>query len=183
VSRLTDEEEIANLFKKKPTKVHNHHTLKSNNSIETETPLLSIFPKWRMFNAFPWQVWAVGWLAIFKGVLWLATDPNIPNPLREVIGSKNLLLMLPFVISGIGIWNLRKWAVWGMILLCVVDLLFFIVYPQLSGSPLSYAKLIQNIVGKHFFILQFILLLCNGPLGDIFILFASTYMLKEVSNI
>lgn len=170
------------MFKKRPTKVDNHHILKRNNSIKTETPLLSLFPKSRMLEAYPWQVWAVGWLAIFKGVLWLATDPNIPIPFREVIGSKNLLVMLPFVISGIGIWNLRKWAVWGIIFLCVVDLLFFILYPQLSGSPLSYTKLIQHMVGKHFFILQFILLLCNGPLGDIFILFASTVMLKEAGN-
>lgn len=171
------------MFKKKPTNVYNHHSPKSNHPKNTEPALLSIFPKWRMLETFPWQVWALGWLAIFKGVLWLATDPNVPSPLRETIGIKNLLFMIPFIILGIGIWNLKKWAVWGVILLAVIDLFFFILYPQLSSSPISYAKLIQYIMGKHFFILQFILLLCNGPLGSILILFASNVMLQQAGKI
>ena len=171
------------MLKKKSTHNFNHHNFKNNNSIKTATPLLFIFPNWRMHSAFPWQVWAVGWLAVFKGVLWLATDPNIPSPLREVLGIKNLLFMLPFVIAGIGIWNLRKWSVWGILLLSVVHLLFFILYPQLSSSTISYVQLIQFVVGRHFFILQFILLLCNGPLGDILIFLASAELLKQAGKI
>ena len=38
---------------------------------------LRIFPSERMSAGFPWQIWAVGWLCIFKGIIWLAYEPEV----------------------------------------------------------------------------------------------------------
>jgi hypothetical protein len=114
-----------------------------------------IFPKWRMLIPFPWQIWAAGWLAIFKAVLWLATDPNIPEPMAKILAAKFLIFMVPFIIFGISVWNLKKWGVWG---------------------------LIRNIIGNNFWLLAAVLLICNGPIGNILILLASPVMLKHAAR-
>jgi len=72
---------------------------------------------------------------------------------------------------------LRKWAMWGLIILSLANLLFFIIYPQ----SLS-AVLVESEVYIYSIILSFITLLCNGPIGDIFILLASPVMLKHANK-
>ena len=131
------------------------------------------FPPDRMDKEFPWPIWAVGWLALFKAFLWLSYEPVQPESLLTLIGTKYLLNMIPMAIFAIGVWNLRKWAMWGLIILSLANLLFFIVYPQ----SLS-AVLVESEVYIYSIILSFITLLCNGPIGDIFILLASPVMLK-----
>ena len=131
------------------------------------------FPPDRMDKEFPWPIWAVGWLALFKAFLWLSYEPVQPESLLTLIGTKYLLNMIPMAIFAIGVWNLRKWAMWGLIILSLANLLFFIVYPQ----SLS-AVLVESEVYIYSIILSFITLLCNGPMGDIFILLASPVMLK-----
>ena len=135
------------------------------------------FPPDRMDKEFPWPIWAVGWLALFKAFLWLSYEPVQPGSLLTLIGTKYLLNMIPMAIFAIGAWNLRKWAMWGLIILSLANLLFFIIYPQ----SLS-AVLVESEVYIYSIILSFITLLCNGPIGDIFILLASPFMLKHANK-
>ena len=130
-----------------------------------------------MDKEFPWPIWAVGWLALFKAFLWLSYEPVQPGSLLTLIGTKYLLNMIPMAIFAIGVWNLRKWAMWGLIILSLANLLFFIIYPQ----SLS-AVLVESEVYIYSIILSFITLLCNGPIGDIFILLASPVMLKHANK-
>jgi len=124
---------------------------------------------------FPWVIWAVGWLAILKAFLWLAYEPVQPDNILELIGYKYLLNMAPLVICGIGVWNLRKWAVWGVLLLSIANLIFFIINPQTLN-----AVLVQSEVYLYSMILSIVTLMCNGPLGDFLILCAAPIMLKHV---
>jgi len=137
-----------------------------------------IFPSDRMDREFPWPIWAVGWLALFKAFLWLSYEPVQPEFLLTLLGAKYLLNMIPMAIFAIGVWNLRKWAMWGLIILSVANLLFFIIYPQ----SLS-AVLVESEVYIYSIILSFITLLCNGPIGDIFILLASPILLKHCRQV
>ena len=85
--------------------------------------------------------------------------------------------MVPMAILAIGVWNLKKWAMWGLIILSVANLLFFIIYPQSLN-----AVFVQSEVYIYSIILSFITLLCNGPLGDIAILLAAPIMLKRAQK-
>jgi hypothetical protein len=127
-----------------------------------------------MYREFPWPIWAVGWLALFKAFLWLSYEPVQSGSLLTLLGIKYLLNMIPMAIFAIGVWNLRKWAMWGLIILSAANSLFFIIYPQSLN-----AVLVESEVYIYSIILSFITLLCNGPLGDIFILLVSPIMLKH----
>jgi len=130
-----------------------------------------------MDKEFPWPIWAVGWLALFKAFLWLSYEPVQPESLLTLIGTKYLLNMIPMAIFAIGVWNLRKWATWGLIVLSLANLLFFIIYPQTLS-----AVLVESEVYIYSIMLSFITLLCNGPIGDILILLASPVMLKHANK-
>lgn len=132
------------------------------------------FPPERMDREFPWPIWAVGWLALFKAFLWLSYEPVQSGSLLTLLGTKYLLNMVPMAIFAIGVWNLKKWAMWGLIILSVANLIFFISYPQSLN-----AILIESEVYIYSIILSFITLVCNGPLGDIFILLAIPLILKH----
>lgn len=132
------------------------------------------FPPERMDRDFPWPIWAVGWLALFKAFLWLSYEPVQPESVLTLLGTKYLLNMVPMAIFAIGMWNLKKWAMWGLIILSAANLIFFVIYPQSLN-----AILIESEVHIYSIILSFITLLCNGPLGDIFILLATPLMLKH----
>jgi hypothetical protein len=157
------------LLNKKAQTIDSPNENGSGESIEKK---FYFFPGWRMLISFPWQIWAVGWLAIFKAVLWLATDPNIPEPMAKLLAAKFLIFMVPFIIFGISVWNLKKWGVWGLILLCVADLLIYIIMPQAS----------RNIIGNSYWLLAAVLMICNGPIGNILILLASPVMLKHAGR-
>lgn len=135
------------------------------------------FPPERMDRDFPWPIWAVGWLALFKAFLWLSYEPVQPESILTLLGTKYLLNMVPMAIFAIGMWNLKKWAMWGLIILSAANLIFFVIYPQSLN-----AILIESEVYIYSIILSFITLLCNGPLGDIFILLAIPIMLKHVGK-
>lgn len=133
-----------------------------------------VFPPERMDTEFPWSIWAVGWLGIFKAFLWLAYEPVQPESVLRILGTKFLLSTIPLVVCAIGVWNRRKWAVWGLIAIAAANLIFFIVNPQTLN-----AVLVESEVRLYSIILSFITLLCNGPLGDVFILCAAPNMLKH----
>jgi len=138
---------------------------------------VKVFPSERMDPEYPWTIWAVGWLAIFKAFLWLAYEPVQDESVLRLLGAKFLLNTIPLVILGIGVWNRKKWAVWGLTALSVANLIFFIVNPQTLN-----AVLVVSEVRIYSTILSFLTLLCNGPLGDIFILCAAASMLKHVKT-
>jgi hypothetical protein len=136
-----------------------------------------VFPSERMDTDYPWTIWAVGWLALFKALLWLAYEPVQAENVLRLLGSKFLLTTIPLVILAIGVWNLKKWAVWGLVALSIANLIFFIVVPQTLN-----AVLVVSEVRIYAIILSFITLLCNGPLGDLFVLCATPSMLKHAKN-
>jgi hypothetical protein len=124
---------------------------------------------------FPWIIWAVGWLAFLKAFLWLAYEPAQPAPILQLIGTKNLINIVPLVVFGAGIWNLRRWAVWGILVVALGNLIFFFVNPQALSAVVVYSEVYFYTV-----ILSAVTLLCNGPLGDFLILCAVPVMLKYV---
>jgi len=126
-----------------------------------------------MHEDFPWQIWAVGWLAIFKAILWLAYDPNLPPSILRLLAYKYTLGMLPLIICGIGVWNFRRWAVWGLIGIAVASLAFLLINPQTFSGVI-----VKSEVLFYSGVLSAIVLVCNGPIGDIFILIAAPIMLK-----
>jgi len=132
-----------------------------------------VFPPERMDIEFPWIIWAVGWLAFLKAFLWLAYEPVQPDDVLKLMGIKNLLDIVPLMIFGAGIWNLRKWAVWGILIVAIGNLIFFIVNAQVLN-----AVVVNSEVYLYSIILSFLTLLCNGPLGDVLILCATPLMLK-----
>jgi hypothetical protein len=136
-----------------------------------------IFPVERMSVEFPWQIWAVGWLCIFKGFIWLAYEPNISGNLLTFLGDKYLLEMLPLVICGIGIWNMRRWAVWGAVAVCAINLVIFIFTPQAFSAIMVKSEAIIWSV-----LLSSVTLLCNGPLGDLLVILAAPSLLKYAKN-
>ena len=136
-----------------------------------------IFPPERMETEFPWIIWAVGWLALLKAFIWLAYEPVEAENLLQLMAYKNLLNIMPLVIFGIGVWNLRKWAVLGILIVAIGNLIFFIVNPQTLN-----AVMVHSEVRLYTMILSSITLLCNGPLGDFLILCAVPGMLKLVKR-
>ncbi len=137
----------------------------------------SVFPSERMDLEYPWMIWAAGWLALFKAFLWLAYEPVQAESVLRLLGAKFLLTTIPLVILAIGVWNLRRWAAWGLIAISVANLIFFIVNPQTLN-----AVLVVSEVRVYSIILSVITLLCNGPLGDIFILCTAPSILKHTKN-
>ena len=133
-----------------------------------------IFPSERMDVDFPWQIWAVGWLCIFKGIIWLAYEPNLPSNLLSFLGTKYLLMMLPLIIFGIGIWNMRRWALWGAVAVCVIDLAVLFFTPHALG-----AAMVKSEVMVWSVLLSGVTLLCNGPVGDLLVLIAAPTLLKQ----
>ena len=56
-----------------------------------------------MNSDYPWTIWAVGWLGIFKAFLWLAYEPVQAEAVLRLLGTKFLLNMIPLAIFAIGI--------------------------------------------------------------------------------
>lgn len=136
-----------------------------------------IFPSERMSVNFSWQTWAVGWLCVFKGIIWLAYEPNMADNLMSFLGAKYLLGMLPLIICGIGIWNMRKWAVWGAVAVCAINLVIFFFTPQAFSAMVVKSEVIIWSV-----LLSSVTLLCNGPVGDLLVILAAPALLKYIKK-
>ena len=136
-----------------------------------------IFPPERMEAEFPWIIWAVGWLALLKAFIWMAYEPTEPVNALQLLAYKNLLNIIPLVVFSIGVWNLRKWAVLGILLVAVGNLIFFIVNPHTLT-----AVMVHSEVRLYTAILSSVTLLCNGPVGDILILCAGPVMLRHAKK-
>ena len=136
-----------------------------------------IFPSERMHVDFSWQIWAVGWLCIFKGIIWLAYEPNLPDNQMRFFGLKYLLQIVPLIVFGIGIWNKRRWAVWGAGVICALNLiLFFFTSSAFNALVVKSEVLIWSVL------LSSITLLCNGPVGDLLVLIAIPALFKHTKT-
>ncbi len=132
----------------------------------------TVFPEQRLSKDYPWQIWAVGWTAILKALLWLATEPALQEIMLKIIFYKYLLFMIPLIICGIGVWNMRRRAVLGIIVVCVAELIFFIMYPaSLHSMALDNTSLLSLFFTAGAFII-------NGFISDIFVLVCAPIMLK-----
>ena len=136
-----------------------------------------IFPSERMRVDFPWQIWAIGWLCIFKGIIWLAYEPDMADNVMSFLGLKYVLQMVPLIIFGIGIWNRRRWAIWGAAAICLLNLilLFF------TANAFN-AMVVKSEVFIWSILLSMITMLCNGPLGDLLVLITTPTLLKHTKR-
>jgi len=132
-----------------------------------------IFPPERLEPEFPWLIWAVGWLALLKAFIWLAYEPVAAENVLQLMAYRNLLNIIPLVVFGIGVWNFKKWAIWGILIVATGNLIFFIVNPQTLNAVIVYSE-----VRLYTMLLSSVTLLCNGPVGDFLILCAAPGMLK-----
>jgi hypothetical protein len=126
---------------------------------------LNVFPAERMHTDFPWPLWAIGWLAIFKAILWLAYEPVLPDPVLRVLGWKYILEALPLFVCGVALWRRQRWAAWGLALIAAADLALLVMLPQSF-----YAYLVDSEVFLFSILLSAVVLVCCGPVGDILIL-------------
>ena len=138
---------------------------------------IRIFPPERMNPEYPWTAWALGWLAFFRAFLWLAWEPVQSEAVLRLLAYKFTLAMVPLLIFAVGVWNLRKWAVWGLMIVAVADLVFFMICFQTLK-----AVVVDSEIYIYTLILSVVTLLCNGPLGDLFILAAAPGLLKHVKT-
>jgi len=123
---------------------------------------------------FPWVIWAIGWLALLKAFIWLAYEPVQPENILQLMAYKNLLSIIPLIILSIGIWNFKKWAIWGILILAVGNLIFFVLNPQTLN-----AVMVHTEVRLYTLILSSVTLICSGPVGDFLIICAVPSMLKH----
>jgi hypothetical protein len=135
---------------------------------------LKIFPAERMHADFPWQLWAIGWLAIFKAILWLAYEPPVNDAVLRLVGWKYLLGAAPFLVCGVGVWRRERWAAWGLTVLAAVDLALLIAMPQSIQ-----AYLVDSEVFLFSVVLSAVVLVCGGPVGDLLILGAAPAMFRN----
>jgi hypothetical protein len=134
---------------------------------------LKIFPAERMHPDYPWPLWAIGWLAVFKALLWLAYEPAMPEAVLKMVGWKYLLGAGPFLVCGVGLWRRERWAAWGLTVLAAVELVVLIVMPQSM-----FAYLVDSEVFVFSVVLSLVVLVCGGPLGDILILCAAPSLFR-----
>lgn len=135
---------------------------------------LNLLPPDRMQTDYPFTLWAIGWLAVFKAFLWLAYEPVLPQAILRFVGLKYLLGALPLFVCAVGLWNRKRWAAWGLGLLAACDLLSLFYMPRSL-----YAYLIESEVLIFSVLLSAVALLCSGPLGNLLILVAAPALIKH----
>jgi len=138
---------------------------------------LKLFPAERMNTDYPWPLWAIGWLAIFKAVLWLAYEPALPEAVLRWVRWKYLLAALPLLICGVVLWRRRRWAAWGLVALAAADLIFLAVMP---ASLQAY--LVDSEVVIFSILLSGVLLVCGGPIGAVLILCGVPAMFRHTRS-
>lgn len=129
----------------------------------------------RLYTDYPWPVWAIGWIAMLKAFVWLGSEPaSLPDNQLVLMGYKYILFMLPFLICGIGAWNMKKWAAWGLIFLAAADLLFYLV------SPADQASLALNRTSSVAYTFSMTVFVINGPPTSVAMLFLAPSLLRHV---
>lgn len=121
------------------------------------------FPEERLDPGYPFGIWLAGCIALSKGILWLFLSSFTPP-----------IFLFPFFIAfGFGIWNVRRWAWWGLIGVSLAEIAAILFLPWFSlfshfqtgekygdytvffnfviGPGGALAILIAVIASKHFF--------------------------------
>jgi hypothetical protein len=137
-----------------------------------------LFPAERMHTDYPWPLWAIGWLAIFKAVLWLAYEPALPEAVLRLVGWKYLLSAPPLLICGVALWKRRRWAAWGLAVCAAAGLVFLAVMPASL-----HAYLVDSEVALFSILLSAVVLVCSGPIGDVLILCGLPAMLRHTRTL
>jgi hypothetical protein len=114
------------------------------------------FPEDRAQLEYPWPVWAMGLLAVFKSVLWIAYGTRygwqIPDLVMELMLYRFVIFTIPFFVLGAGVWNMRPWAVRYLPILAAIDLLISLAmlgfYPQFYffSSDMGYQSMFFTAV-------------------------------------
>lgn len=145
-----------------------------NNNDNIEQSSDSEFLDRRLDLDFPWQAWIIGLLSIVKAVLWLVTEPPIlSEEVLHILFYKYSIAALPFIIFGMGAWNLKKWAAQGILILCIAELLFFVFYPtSFYTFPVDTTSILSLIFSALVFLI-------NGPASDAFILICLPTLYKH----
>ncbi len=130
----------------------------------------------RLYSDYSFLVWAIGWVALLKGVIWLSTAPNLPDAQLTVLGYKYAAVMIPFIVCGIGLWKMKRWAAWGLIVLCGGEILFFIFCPfALNSLEINKTSLITMILSQGTFII-------NGPISAIAVLLCAPFLFSRLAD-
>ena len=146
-----------------------------NNNDNIEQSSDSEFPDRRLDLDFPWQAWIIGLLSIVKAVLWLVTEPpTLPLEVLQILFYKYSIAALPFIIFGIGAWNLKKWAAHGILILCIAELIFFVFLPTsiYTTFPVDTTSILSLIFSALVYMI-------NGPASDAFILLCLPALYKH----
>ncbi len=77
-------------------------------------PLFSCKPREILYASTPWEVWAIGWIAVIQGVFWLFTPEIVPGTKGEVLLGIYLVQGALFLAFGFGAWNRRLWGWRGL---------------------------------------------------------------------
>jgi hypothetical protein len=145
--------------------------------IEGGMAKLRIFPADRMNVDYPWVLWALGWLAVFRAILWLAYEPVVPEAVLRLVGWKYIIGAVPFLACGVGLWRRRRWAAWGLTALAVLDLAVLALAPQSF-----FAYLVDSEVFAFSVVLSAVVLVSGGPVGNLLILAGLPSMLRNTSR-
>ncbi len=118
----------------------------------------------RIYKDYPWPVWTIGWIAVLKALVWLASEPNLPENQLFGMGCKYAGFMVPWLVCAFGAWRMRRWAAWGVGVLGAADLLFFFV------CPFALPSLGLNPVSPVTHVLSLAVFVINGPVTAVAIL-------------
>lgn len=119
------------------------------------------FPHDRLYMEYPWQIWALGWIAVIRSIVWLFMETHTDiSP--EILLWKHMLFTIPFFILGIGAWNFRTWARKGLLIASLIDLFIYLILPMFFDLDFITGARTQGIM----LALEYI----SGPLGDFIIL-------------
>lgn len=105
---------------------------------------LIIFPPERMLPDYPFHVWLAGCAALTKGFIWLCQQNLTPA----------VFLFPLMILFGVGVWNFRSWAYWGLLFTAIFELMLYLFFPfyvlndMHSGFKLGfYTSLFNLLVG------------------------------------
>ncbi len=112
------------------------------------------FPKERLFPDYPFCIWLAGCIALTKGFIWPCQQNLTP-----------CIFLFPFMILfGLGIWNFRRWAYWGLAATALLELVLYLFF------PFEVLKDMHDGYAYGFYTRIFNLLV--GPAGDLAIIAA-----------
>jgi signal peptidase I len=103
-------------------------------------------PAYRQQIEYPVAAWICGLLAMVKSVFWLLGETAVVSHYYLLV---HIVIGVLYLVFGVGVWNVRKWAFNAIIVLSTFDILFMIIFPDaLPGffSSLRGVKVIQSAI-------------------------------------